>query len=98
MRTDLVYGGRSMKAGFKAADKSGAKLALVLGDRGLEAGNIGVKTLATGEQVDVALTDVIEAVRAALKPSALVAAVPGGVEGLASDAGAVAAEAVRETP
>lgn len=98
VRTDLVYGGRSMKAGFKAADKSGAKLALVLGDRGLEAGNIGVKTLATGEQVDVALTDVIEAVRAALKPSALVAAVPGGVEGLASDAGAVAAEAVRETP
>ncbi|KOV81431.1 histidine--tRNA ligase [Nocardia sp. NRRL S-836] len=66
VRVDLVYGGKSMKAGFKAADRSGARLALVLGERDLEAGTIGVKTLATGEQVSVALTDVVEAVRAAL--------------------------------
>jgi histidyl-tRNA synthetase len=66
VRTDLVYGGKSMKAGFKAADKSGARFALVLGERDLEAGQIGIKTLATGEQVTVALTDVVEAVRKAL--------------------------------
>ena len=66
VRTDLVYGGKSMKAGFKAADKSGARLALVLGERDLEAGTIGVKTLATGEQETVALADVVEAVRKSL--------------------------------
>src|SRR6185312_8806037 len=66
IRTDLVYGGRSMKAGFKAADRSGAKLALVLGERDLEAGNIGVKTLATGDQVTVALADVVAAVQESL--------------------------------
>ena len=87
-----------MKAGFKAADKSGARLALVLGERDLEAGNVGVKTLATGEQVTVPLADVVSAVRDALAAGDVVASVPGGAEALASDVGGDVAEAVRETP
>ena len=34
-------------------------IALVAGDRDLEAGTVGVKNLATGEQVDVAVDDVV---------------------------------------
>ena len=55
IRTDLAYGDRSMKSAMKAADRSGATIALVAGDRDVEAGTIGVKDLATGEQVDVAV-------------------------------------------
>jgi histidyl-tRNA synthetase len=91
VRTDLVYGGKSMKAGFKAADKSGARLALVLGERDLEAGVVGIKTLATGEQVSVALTDVVAEVEKALGAEAAPADV-------AAEREALGAEAVRETP
>ena len=44
---------------MRAADRSGARLALVAGDRDVEAGTVGVKDLATGEQVDVAADAVV---------------------------------------
>ena len=59
MRVDVAYGDRSLKAGMKGADRSGASIALVAGDRDLQAGTVGVKSLATGEQVDVAVADVV---------------------------------------
>ena len=39
---------------MRAADRSGARIALVAGDRDIDAGTIGVKDLTTGDQVDVA--------------------------------------------
>ncbi|WP_306363453.1 histidine--tRNA ligase [Nocardia sp. CC227C] len=66
IRTDLAYGGRSMKSAIKAADKSGARLALVLGDREVADGEIGLKNLRTGEQRQVSLDDVVTEVTAAL--------------------------------
>ncbi|MBO0885022.1 MAG: histidine--tRNA ligase, partial [Mycobacterium sp.] len=60
VRVDLVYGDRSVKGAMRAADRSGARLALVAGDRDIEAGTVGVKDLTTGEQVDV-LTDSVAA-------------------------------------
>jgi histidyl-tRNA synthetase len=66
VRVDLAYGGRGLKGAMKAADRSGARLALVLGERDLEAGTIGVKDLTTGDQQPVALDSVIESVVAAL--------------------------------
>jgi len=66
VRVDLAYGGRGLKGAMKAADRSGARLALVLGERDLEAGTIGVKDLASGEQQPVALDEVVESVVAAL--------------------------------
>ena len=45
---------------MRAADRSGARIALVVGDRDVESGTVGVKELATGEQVDVG-TDAIVA-------------------------------------
>ena len=59
VRVDVAYGDRSLKAGMKGADRSGASIALVAGDRDLQAGTVGVKSLATGEQVDVAVADVV---------------------------------------
>jgi histidyl-tRNA synthetase len=47
---DLAYGDRGMKGAMKAADRSGAAYAVVLGERDLEAGVAQVKDLATGEQ------------------------------------------------
>ncbi|MDG4669065.1 histidine--tRNA ligase [Mycobacterium sp. 236(2023)] len=58
-RVDVSYGDRSLKGAMKGADRSGASIALVAGDRDLEAGTVGVKSLATGEQVDVAVDDVV---------------------------------------
>ncbi|MEU8898318.1 histidine--tRNA ligase [Nocardia sp. NPDC048505] len=66
VRVDLAYGGRGVKGAMKAADKSGAKVTLVLGDRDLADNTIGVKDMATGEQRQVSLDEVVDAVRAAL--------------------------------
>ena len=61
-RVDVAYGDRSLKGAMKGADRSGASIALVAGDRDLEAGTVGGKTLTTGEQVDVAIDQVVERV------------------------------------
>jgi histidyl-tRNA synthetase len=53
--TDLAYGDRGLKGAMKAADRSGAAYAVVLGDRDLAAGEVPVKDLRTGEQQTVAL-------------------------------------------
>jgi histidyl-tRNA synthetase len=60
VRVDLAYGGRGLKGSMKAADRSGARYALVLGERDIEAGTIGVKDLVTGEQLPVPLDGVLE--------------------------------------
>src|SRR6185437_13473559 len=59
VRVDLAYGARGMKSAMRAADRSGARVALVAGDRDIEAGTIGVKDLTTGEQVDIATDSVV---------------------------------------
>ena len=66
VRVDLAYGGRGLKGAMKAADRSGARFALVLGERDLEAGQVGLKDLATGEQTPVELATAVDAVLVAL--------------------------------
>ncbi|MEU5697102.1 histidine--tRNA ligase [Actinosynnema sp. NPDC020468] len=66
VRFDLAYGGKGLKGAMKGADKSGAKFALVLGERDIEAGVAQLKDLATGEQRPVPLADVVPAVLEAL--------------------------------
>ena len=48
VRVDLAYGDRGLKGAMRAADRSGARIALVAGDRDLEAGTVGVKDLGDG--------------------------------------------------
>lgn len=63
IRVDRAYGGRGLKAAMKSADASGARVALVLGDRDLEQGTVMVKDLISGDQRPVALDVVEPAVR-----------------------------------
>jgi histidyl-tRNA synthetase len=63
---DLSFGARGIKGAMKAADRSGADFALILGDRDLQAGVVQLKDLRTGDQNPVRLDDVLPAVRVAL--------------------------------
>ena len=67
LRVDRSYGGRALKGAMKAADHSGARVALVLGERDLAAGTVVVKNLTNGVQHAVAVADVEVAVRQALQ-------------------------------
>jgi histidyl-tRNA synthetase len=59
VRVDIAYGDRGLKGAMRAADRSGARIALVLGDRDIEAGTVGVKDLGTGEQVSTPADSVV---------------------------------------
>ena len=59
VRVDVAYGDRGVKGAMRAADRSGARIALVAGDRDVDAGTVGVKDLSTGQQDDVALDSVV---------------------------------------
>jgi histidyl-tRNA synthetase len=60
---DLAFGDRGLKGAMKGADRSGARLAVVLGDRDIEAGEAQLKDLANGEQVAVPLEDIVTVVK-----------------------------------
>ncbi|MHB8340800.1 MAG: histidine--tRNA ligase [Mycobacteriales bacterium] len=59
---DLAYGQRGLKGAMRAADRSGARFALVLGERDLAAGVAQLKDLTSGEQRPVGLDDVVGAI------------------------------------
>ena len=59
LRVLLNGGGGSFKNQFKRADKSGAQLALVLGDSELDAGQVGLKPLRGGDQETVAEAELV---------------------------------------
>ena len=65
---DLAYGDRGMKGAMKAADRSGAAYAVVVGDRDLESGQAQIKDLREHAQVAVPLDDVVETLRKKLLP------------------------------
>ena len=67
VRVDVANGDRGMKGARRAADRSGARIALVAGDRDIEAGTVGVKDLRAGEQVDVPIDGVVADVLARLR-------------------------------
>jgi len=56
-----------LKTAMKAADATGARVALVLGDRELADGTVMVRDLRTGEQNPCPLGDVVSAVRSILQ-------------------------------
>ena len=58
--TDMAYGDRKLGGAMKAADRSGAHTAVVIGDRDLAEQVAQVKDLASGEQRAVPLTSLIE--------------------------------------
>jgi histidyl-tRNA synthetase len=67
VRADRAFDGRSMKAQLRAADRSGAEVAVIVGEDELTAGTAVVKAMSGGEgQQVVARGEVLRAVRALL--------------------------------
>ncbi len=60
VRCDLAYGDRGLKGAMKGADRSGARWAVIVGDRDLEAGVAQLKDLTTGDQIAVPLDQLLE--------------------------------------
>lgn len=61
--TDFAYGGKGLKNAMKSANRSGARLAIVAGERDLTEGVVQFKDLESGEQSPVAVDAVTEEVR-----------------------------------
>jgi histidyl-tRNA synthetase len=72
-RVDMAYGGRALKTAMRAADASGAILALVLGEREIDDNTVVVRDLRTGEQTAYPMGDLVRVIGPALT-SAQVAA------------------------
>ena len=63
---DRAFDARSMKAQFKAADRSGAPLALVVGEREQAEATVTVRDLTSGDQETVGRRDVVAHVKKVL--------------------------------
>ncbi|MFZ9706641.1 MAG: histidine--tRNA ligase [Ilumatobacteraceae bacterium] len=63
---DRAYEGRRMKAQMKAADRSGAKLAVIIGDDELAANTAIIRTMEGGSQQSVQRDDLVVNLRQAL--------------------------------
>ncbi|MCH6159190.1 histidine--tRNA ligase [Streptomyces marispadix] len=64
---DFAYGGKGMKNAMKSADRSGARFALLAGERDLAQGVAQLKDLESGEQTAVPLDGVVAEVSAKLR-------------------------------
>ena len=63
LRADRAFDGRSLKSQMKAADRSGARVALIVGPDELAAGTVSLRPLrGDGEQRLVRRADVVDAV------------------------------------
>jgi histidyl-tRNA synthetase len=71
VRADRAFDGKSMKAQFKLADRSGAQLCVVVGPDELERGIATVQSLTGADKAreEVKLEEVVDHVKARLEPS-----------------------------
>ncbi|MFC8509156.1 histidine--tRNA ligase [Streptomyces sp. NPDC057411] len=63
---DFSFGGKGLKGSMKDANRSGARLAIVAGERDLGEGVVQLKDMESGEQGPVALDQLVAAVQAKL--------------------------------
>ena len=56
IHVDMAYGDRSLKGSMKAADKSGARLLVVMGDDEISSGVVRIKRMHDGEQESIKLS------------------------------------------
>ncbi|MGV9378403.1 histidine--tRNA ligase [Nonomuraea sp. NPDC003707] len=64
---DMSFGGKGLKGAMKGADRSGARFALILGERDLAAKAVQVKDLTTAEQTEVPLAEVVDFLKGKLQ-------------------------------
>ena len=67
LRVDLAYGDRSLKGGMKAADKSGARFSLVIGDDEIASDSVALKNMRTGESLSVKMSALEETLHRLLR-------------------------------
>ena len=60
LAADRAYGGRSVKKQWSAADKAGAEYGVMLAPAEAAAGKVAVKDLRSGDQVEIARSDVAD--------------------------------------
>ncbi|NUW37279.1 histidine--tRNA ligase [Nonomuraea sp. SMC257] len=60
---DMAFGGKGLKGAMKGADRSGARFALILGERDLAAEAVQLKDLTTAEQTEVPLAQVVDVLK-----------------------------------
>jgi histidyl-tRNA synthetase len=61
VRADMTFGGRGLKGAMKAADRSGARFAVIIGAEERQAGTVAIKDLRNGDQENVAATSAVDA-------------------------------------
>ena len=66
IRADRAYDLRSMKAQMKSADRSGARIALIIGSEEVENATIMLRPMGSGEQYSISRIDLLGEVRKAL--------------------------------
>ncbi|MBB6348584.1 histidine--tRNA ligase [Nonomuraea muscovyensis] len=60
---DMAFGGKGLKGAMKGAGRSGARFALILGERDLAAQAVQLKDLTTAEQTEVPLAQVVDVLK-----------------------------------
>jgi histidyl-tRNA synthetase len=70
LRADMDFAGKSFKSQMRAADRSGARFALILGDDELAAGTISVKDMESASQEIVPIADCARRLSARMTNSA----------------------------
>ncbi|MFJ7588627.1 histidine--tRNA ligase [Streptomyces sp. NPDC097617] len=63
---DMSYGGKGLKGAMKDANRSGARFAVVVGERDLAEGVVQLKDMESGEQSSVPVAELVDTVRARL--------------------------------
>ena len=63
IRADIDHEGRSVRAQMKRADRLAAPLVVIIGDEELSRGQVRVKDMRSGDQVDVARTEIVAFLR-----------------------------------
>jgi histidyl-tRNA synthetase len=61
IRADMTFGSRGLKGAMKAADRSGARFAVIIGAEERNAGTVAIKDLKNGDQENVAATAATDA-------------------------------------
>lgn len=56
---DMAYGSRGLKGAMKAADRSGARWAIIVGEKELADGRVQIKDMVDGEQRSIPVEDVV---------------------------------------
>jgi len=67
INSDIAYDGRSIKAAMKSADRSGAKIAVIIGENEMSSGTAVVKNLVDGSQESLPVESVVRVLLERLK-------------------------------